>query len=117
MNPNITNSPCLFNHYTVMGGYQKAAAGEHQATVYVLTSKLKQKINACKFLENKMRNIDVCIRLCDIVEKWNVARTFKFFELYDNIYKSFSPKKLKKKIIEVSRIKITEKKQKEKEEY
>jgi hypothetical protein len=103
-----TNSDSRFNHLLVYGGYRKVVAGEQQATIYVLTSRVKAKINSCVFIDNNMKNQDIRIDLCDTVEKWIPNRVFKFYELYDKEFANFPPKLLQKKIREVTKIKISE---------
>lgn len=108
----FTNSDSRFNNLTVFGGIQKAAEGEYQATVYVLTSKIKAKINSCIFTMNNMKNQDERISLCDMVENWSVNRVFKFFELYGEKYKKFKAAFFKTKVHEVNKMKICERKNK-----
>lgn len=88
-------------------GLHHAVCGEEQATVYVLSRKIMQKIREYTFDEtNKCENNAMQRALIDRIDRWHSAKVFMFFDKYGETYQNFTIEELRKAINRITNMSI-----------
>lgn len=99
---NLKNSFSFYNNIIRMDGLQKSADGEYAATIYVIYSKIKNKINQLSYSDKTK------FFLITKIEKWNKDRCFYFKEKYFHKLSEITNIELRRAILDVTNIKLSE---------